>query len=230
MKVLVLISIVLAHCSWSYGSSGPEGASAFAYVDTAGNRFRRFLPPLPPLAPLRPLPRLRPFRLPFMFPWLPPLPPLPPLAPLRDILGNIENQQRAAFEAAQSSFDAFNFIPYIPNFDYRFQPYDHFNYFGSRGGGQFGMSGRNSAFAAATLGPGYRHQVAAINPANPRMPNVDTSSQYPQNSNGPGNDFYSVSSSSYASSVNDNGQLKSQRGAETVVNDRGHVTKYSVHS
>lgn len=83
------------------------------------------------------------------------------------IFGNIENQQRAAFEAAQNSFGAFNNFPFIPNFDFRYPPYGHFNYFGPSYRAPFDMSGSNSAFAAGAIGPGFRHQVAAINPGNP---------------------------------------------------------------
>lgn len=84
----------------------------------------------------------------------------------RDIFDNIENQQRAAFEAAQSSFDAFNAFPYIPNFDFRFPYHDNFK-FGGRSQGSYDMSGTNSAFASGAVGPGYKHQIAAIDPANP---------------------------------------------------------------
>ncbi|KPI97592.1 hypothetical protein RR46_07339 [Papilio xuthus] len=204
---------------------------------------RRFLPPLPPLPPLKPLTPFKPLRpLPPMkplprllspFPTLSPFPQLPPLPhfkKFRDVIyDNIENQQRAAFEAAQNTYGAFNNFPFIPNFDFRYPPYGHFNYFGPSYRAPFDMSGSNSAFAAAAVGPGFRHQVAAINPGNPQMPNVDTTiNRQPQNRQGQG--FYSVSSSSYASSLNNNGVPQNQRGAETVVNDNGRITKYAVHN
>ncbi|XP_068627008.1 uncharacterized protein [Battus philenor] len=94
----------------------------------------------------------------------------------------------------------------------------------------FNMPGSNFAFASGAVGPGYRHQVAAINPMNPANPNVDVSRQTDGNRDGLNNRFYSVSSSSYASSVNDNGQSQNERGAETIVNDNGKVTRYSVHN
>ncbi|XP_013177105.1 PREDICTED: uncharacterized protein LOC106124724 isoform X2 [Papilio xuthus] len=243
MKFLYLVSAVVLHCSWSYGSPSPDGVGVFAYQDSTGRRCRRFLPPLPPLPPLKPLTPFKPLRpLPPMkplprllspFPTLSPFPQLPPLPhfkKFRDVIyDNIENQQRAAFEAAQNTYGAFNNFPFIPNFDFRYPPYGHFNYFGPSYRAPFDMSGSNSAFAAAAVGPGFRHQVAAINPGNPQMPNVDTTiNRQPQNRQGQG--FYSVSSSSYASSLNNNGVPQNQRGAETVVNDNGRITKYAVHN
>lgn len=45
-----------------------------------------------------------------------------------------------------------------------------------------------------------------------------------------GNGFYSVSSKSYSSSSNVNGQATNNRGAETLVNDNGKITHYKVQS
>ncbi|XP_045537706.1 uncharacterized protein LOC106716932 isoform X3 [Papilio machaon] len=116
-------------------------------------------------------------------------------------------------------------LPFDTNWPY--PPYGHFNYFGPSYRAPFDMPGSNSAFAAGAVGPGFRHQVAAINPGNPQMPNVDTTmNREPENRQG----FYSVSSSSYASSLNNNGVPQNQRGAETVVNDNGRITKYVVHN
>lgn len=60
------------------------------------------------------------------------------------------------------------------------------------------------------------------------IPNVSLTDRYAE----PSDDgkFYSVSSSSFASSDNDNGKLSGFRQAETVVNDNGKITKYRVHS
>ncbi|XP_032529142.2 uncharacterized protein LOC116779088 isoform X2 [Danaus plexippus] len=122
--------------------------------------------------------------------------------------------------------------PYVPEF---------FNNFGNIlpqfpfGGFPFGPSafnvnrfGENAAFASSAIAPGYRHQSAIISPANADIPNVSLTDRFAE----PSDDgkFYSVSSSSFASSDNDNGKLSGFRQAETVVNDNGKITKYRVHS
>ncbi|XP_046978094.1 uncharacterized protein LOC124543813 isoform X3 [Vanessa cardui] len=86
-----------------------------------------------------------------------------------------------------------------------------------------------SAFASAVVAPGYRRQIAAIDPINPGLPNVDVTSRGAEADNGNPN-FVSVSSSSYASSANIDGKVTGMRGSETVVNENGKVTKYEVHS
>lgn len=86
------------------------------------------------------------------------------------------------------------------------------------------------AFAGAAAGPGFSHQVASINPPNPNMPNVNKYTSYSGAQPNDGNQFVSVSSSSYSSSVNDNGEVKNHRAAETVVNNNGKVTKYKVEN
>ncbi|XP_013149637.1 PREDICTED: RNA-binding protein 12-like isoform X3 [Papilio polytes] len=239
MKVVYLVSAIVLQCSWSYGSPGPDGVGVFAYQDSTGRRYecvykpnineaddssessnvnkinevlpfdtnwqcRRFLPPLPPLPPLKPLTPFKPLR------------PLPPMKPLPRLLSPFP------------TLSPFPQLPPLPHFKtLRYPPYGHFNYFGPSYRAPFDMSGSNSAFAAGAVGPGFRHQVAAINPGNPQMPNVDTTmNRAPENRQG----FYSVSSSSYASSMNNNGVPQNQRGAETVVNDNGRITKYVVHN
>ncbi|XP_013177108.1 PREDICTED: uncharacterized protein LOC106124724 isoform X4 [Papilio xuthus] len=220
MKFLYLVSAVVLHCSWSYGSPSPDGVGVFAYQDSTGRRYECvYKPNINEADDSSESSNVNKINevLPFDTNW-------PDV-----IYDNIENQQRAAFEAAQNTYGAFNNFPFIPNFDFRYPPYGHFNYFGPSYRAPFDMSGSNSAFAAAAVGPGFRHQVAAINPGNPQMPNVDTTiNRQPQNRQGQG--FYSVSSSSYASSLNNNGVPQNQRGAETVVNDNGRITKYAVHN
>nr|BAM17941.1 unknown secreted protein [Papilio xuthus] len=220
MKFLYLVSAVVLHCSWSYGSPSPDGVGVFAYQDSTGRRYECvYKPNINEAEDSSESSNVNKINevLPFDTNW-------PDV-----IYDNIENQQRAAFEAAQNTYGAFNNFPFIPNFDFRYPPYGHFNYFGPSYRAPFDMSGSNSAFAAAAVGPGFRHQVAAINPGNPQMPNVDTTiNRQPQNRQGQG--FYSVSSSSYASSLNNNGVPQNQRGAETVVNDNGRITKYAVHN
>ncbi|XP_075969676.1 uncharacterized protein LOC142972442 isoform X1 [Anticarsia gemmatalis] len=159
---------------------------------------------------------------------------------------NLENQ-RLAYNAARKAFDiSSNQAGYYENFASRL-PQPQFNDFGGFAGGYgggygggfggfpnfnnfaFGMPNfPNSAFAGAAAGPGFRHQVAAINPANPNSPNVNRISHYSDTNQGNPGGYYAVSSKSYASSSNVNGQPISHRGSETVVNDNGKVTKYKV--
>ncbi|KAL0901815.1 hypothetical protein ABMA27_006983 [Loxostege sticticalis] len=87
----------------------------------------------------------------------------------------------------------------------------------------------NSAYAGAAVGPGFSHQVAALNPENPREPNVNVMNRFSDNT-GPGGKFYSVSSSSYSSSSNVNGRQETKKGAETLVNNNGVVTHYKVQN
>nr|AXY94639.1 seroin transcript 2C [Acanthobrahmaea europaea] len=120
----------------------------------------------------------------------------------------------------------------------RFPPY---NGFGQYGGfpefpfHRFGIPNNmneNSAYAGAFARPGYSRQIAAINPNNPNMPNVDQENRYSESKSGknPGSNYMSVSSSSYSTSSDTNGQLKSSRGAETIVDDNGRITRYKVQS
>lgn len=61
--------------------------------------------------------------------------------------------------------------------------------------------------------------------------NVNVMNRFADTANAkPGGQFYSVSSSSFSSSSNLNGQEQSRRSAETVVNNNGQVTKYKVES
>nr|AXY94655.1 seroin transcript 2B [Antheraea yamamai] len=146
---------------------------------------------------------------------------------------NFENQ-RLAFNAAQKAFDlTSNQAGYNPNFNY--PGAGNFPNFGDfpgvplafpampNFGNEFG------AFAAAVANPGYRQQIAAINPSNPGVPNVNevrySNSETPGNNGG----YMAVSSTSYStSSQNADGQITNSRAAETVINDNGKITKYSV--
>ncbi|XP_045492766.1 uncharacterized protein LOC123692122 isoform X5 [Colias croceus] len=145
MKGLITISAILLQLSWCYGYPDPRGVGAYAYQDTAGNRFPQFGPQ---------------------------------------------------------------------------------NFFGPSGM-PFDMS-QNSAFASGVAGPGFTQQIAAINPESDLMKNVAITNRFNDDSNP--NKFYSVSSSSYSSSSNLGGQAQSNRGAETVVNNNGKITKYRVQS
>ncbi|XP_050344262.1 uncharacterized protein LOC126769463 isoform X3 [Nymphalis io] len=126
------------------------------------------------------------------------------------------------------------FIPdYFRNFDNILQQLPQFTgspFFGP-GGFQANMdnNAHQSAFASAVAAPGYRRQIASINPVNPGLANVDVTSTLGESDNRNPN-FMSVSSSSFASSSNRDGKVTGVRGAETVVNDNGKITKYQVHS
>ncbi|XP_072946036.1 uncharacterized protein [Epargyreus clarus] len=134
-----------------------------------------------------------------------------------------------ALSAAHQAYDlASNRIPYMPNFDFRFPPFGGFPNFVDQGIPMpYGMSD-NSAYAGAAAGPGYSQHRAFINPQNPQNPNVDVTKTYSDPGRNGG--YYSVSSTSYASSSNVDGQVKSHRGAETKVNNNGEVTHYKVQS
>ncbi|XP_028032600.1 uncharacterized protein LOC114244864 isoform X2 [Bombyx mandarina] len=151
---------------------------------------------------------------------------------LREAFSSNIEAQRLAFEAAQKAFDlTSNQAGYIPGFD-RFPIFN----FPSPGftDEQFpamqNYPNQFGAFAGAAAGPGFSHQVASINPPNPNMPNVNKYTSYSGAQPNDGNQFVSVSSSSYSSSVNDNGEVKNHRAAETVVNNNGKVTKYKVEN
>lgn len=58
------------------------------------------------------------------------------------------------------------------------------------------------------------------------MPNIDVTS-FGDRSGAPG--FYGVSSSSYSSSSNINGEEKNMRGGQTLINENGKITAYSLH-
>ncbi|XP_053615159.1 uncharacterized protein LOC128677963 isoform X4 [Plodia interpunctella] len=103
------------------------------------------------------------------------------------------------------------------------------------GSGDFGNFGNmfnsaNSAFAGGFAAPGFTHQIAAISPPNPNNPNVNVFERFNEGSAIPGANFVSMKSTAYSSSSNINGKEISNRGSETVVNNNGKVTGYSVHS
>ncbi|XP_072946058.1 uncharacterized protein [Epargyreus clarus] len=128
--------------------------------------------------------------------------------------------------------DIDDFFPeYFRNFEYlvhQFPPFGGFPNFVDQGIPMpYGMSD-NSAYAGAAAGPGYSQHRAFINPQNPQNPNVDVTKTYSDPGRNGG--YYSVSSTSYASSSNVDGQVKSHRGAETKVNNNGEVTHYKVQS
>ncbi|XP_061708485.1 uncharacterized protein LOC133518798 isoform X1 [Cydia pomonella] len=166
------------------------------------------LSPLFPHLPLRPLP-LQP--LPSLFPYQPlqvspfyPWSSFRPLLPLQPSL--IPLNTEFPFNGGFSNFG-------MPNF----------------GPQNYGQYGPNSAYASGSVMPGYSHQVAAVNPGNPNQPNVDIKNRFGEDGKG-GNGYMSVSSSSYATSSNVNGQEQAHRGAETVVNNNGVVHRYKVES
>ncbi|XP_050674336.1 uncharacterized protein LOC126971863 isoform X4 [Leptidea sinapis] len=143
----------------------------------------------------------------------------------RIFASDIEAQRLASFAAYKAYDITMNQNRHFPNF-FRFPTFGPPNFFG---GGFDVMSHPNSAFASAVAGPGYSHQTAAINPESEAMRNIDVTNRFNEPSGG-NNKFYSVSSSSYSSSSNLDGQVKNLRGAETTVNNNGKVTKYRVQN
>ncbi|XP_038208266.1 uncharacterized protein LOC119829703 isoform X2 [Zerene cesonia] len=190
MKGLVTLSAILLQLTWCYGYPDPRGVGAYAYQDTAGNRYGGT------------------YGL--------------------DDKGVITDPYTGPL---LTNF-ADNYFPnyIIPNYDNILQEFPQYgppNFFGS-GGLPFDMSQPNSAFASGVAGPGFSHQIAAINPESDRMKNVEITNRF---NDDPGNNkFYSVSSSSYSSSANLGGQELNHRGAETVVNNNGRITKYRVNA
>ncbi|XP_023944155.2 uncharacterized protein LOC112050194 isoform X2 [Bicyclus anynana] len=150
-----------------------------------------------------------------------------------DLKDNI-NPFRDPFASPFNDVDAF-FPDYFRNYENLLQQFPNFGGFPFFGAGPmpFNMphGSHNAAFAGAAAGPGYRHQVAGIDPINSNIPNVNVVERFndEERSNNPGK-FYSVSSSSFASSSNIDGKVAGHREAETVVNDNGKITKYKVHS
>ncbi|CAH0724637.1 unnamed protein product, partial [Brenthis ino] len=124
-----------------------------------------------------------------------------------------------------------SFFPdYFTNFNNilpQFSPFSAgFPYFGQQG--YPGMDPNlQSALAIAIAGPDFTHQVAAIDPINIDMPNVDLTNRFNEEVvNGNPNGVYSVSSTSIAKNIDGKGY----REAETVINNNGKITKYKVHS
>ncbi|CAB3239737.1 unnamed protein product [Arctia plantaginis] len=148
---------------------------------------------------------------------------------------NIENQ-RLAYNAARKAFDLSSNEDYFNHFASRLPPFHDFNRFREEIPSfprypNFAMPNfPNSAFASSSLGPGFRRQIAAINPQNPLSNNVNIN-KVSHFSDSPGRGgYYGVSSKSYASSSNVNGQEYNRRGAVTTIDDNGKVTSYKVES
>ncbi|XP_047984585.1 uncharacterized protein LOC125225091 isoform X4 [Leguminivora glycinivorella] len=145
--------------------------------------------------------------------------------------------QKKAFDASKKAYDVTSNQAGFMNFDFSRFPFNGGwgNYGMPNFGAQnFGAYGHNSAYASGSAMPGFSHQVVAINPANPGQPNVDIKNRFGEEGTGTGTGgnggYMSVSSSSYATSSNVNGQEKNHRGAETVVNNNGVVHRYKVES
>lgn len=239
MRSIVLISAFCCQLVWCYGLPGAQQVGAFAYQDSAGHRYggtyglkdgkiveaEGNFPPN--------------FQVNNFHEW-------DYFAP--EYFKNLENllqetfnsnleHQRLALNAAKKAFDlTSNQAAFIPNFNYRFPGFMEFPDFGAFPGPSafptphFNNGNDYSAFASAAAIPGVNRQVAAINPENPAVPNVDTFNRNADSRSPGAGNFMSVSSSSYSSSSNVNGEVKNSRGAETVVNDNGRVTRYKVQS
>ncbi|KAG7310754.1 hypothetical protein JYU34_003564 [Plutella xylostella] len=201
VAVCACIAVVVLQMSGTNGSS----VGAYSYQDTDGNRYSGTYGPRDGLV----------FTPYFSFP------PYPggdddnsvnDYVP--DFIRNLENSIQ-------------EFAPYVPFENPQF-PGGSFQ----NAGGNFqnpGGFGDNSAFAYGAIGPDYRHQIAAINPENPSMPNVNLRSSFSDSDSTPGG-YKSVSSFSSSISTNVNGKETVQRQAKTVIDDNGKVTEYKVQS
>ncbi|XP_045492735.1 uncharacterized protein LOC123692122 isoform X1 [Colias croceus] len=223
MKGLITISAILLQLSWCYGYPDPRGVGAYAYQDTAGNRYGgtyglddKGVTTDPYNGPL-----LTNFADNYFPNYI--IPNYDNI--IQEVIANLEAHRLASY-APFNAFDmTANHIGEFPNFS-RFPQFGPQNFFGPSGM-PFDMS-QNSAFASGVAGPGFTQQIAAINPESDLMKNVAITNRFNDDSNP--NKFYSVSSSSYSSSSNLGGQAQSNRGAETVVNNNGKITKYRVQS
>ncbi|CAG9796796.1 unnamed protein product [Diatraea saccharalis] len=216
MKSFILLCVVGLQLGWSHGE--PDGVGAFAYQDTDGNRYGgtynlddgRFNQNFAGFGP----PFMQTFNnidnfFPEYFSNLENL--------LRETFKTNLQNQRLAFTAAKKAYDlTSNQAGYIPNFPTR---YDDFGGFGAFPG----FAGMNQAFASAMAGPGFTQQIAAIDP-NKFQDNVKVMNRFADTDGG----YYGVSASSYATSSDVDGKVTSHRGAETVVNNNGKITKYKV--
>ncbi|XP_028175137.1 uncharacterized protein LOC114363574 isoform X2 [Ostrinia furnacalis] len=226
MKSCILLSVVFIQLGWTYGDPAPAGVGAYAYQDSAGNRYggtyglddaKEYASKGKPIGPGN--------------------------RGTADPWGNFADAQ--AFSGGFGGGWP-NFAPYQQNFqqyDDFFPEYfnnlqtllnDRLNNFNFGGFPPFEMPmpiGPNSAFAGAAAGPGFTHQVAALNPENPSEPNVNVMSRFGEDVPRAGHGKYvSVSSSSFSSSSNVNGKEKTHKAAETYVNNNGKVTHYRVES
>ncbi|XP_026319725.1 uncharacterized protein LOC113230149 isoform X2 [Hyposmocoma kahamanoa] len=213
MRCLMVLSVFVAALGWCYGKPAPAGIGAFAYQDSSGNRYGGTYG-------------------------------------LQDGKAySISGDDVTSFNSDGGvnnfqSLDSF-FPEYFKNFETILQEsggfgnipdFGNFGFGMPMGGsappfgfpmGPMGPMGPNSAFASAMAGPGYKSHKIALNPANPRKPNVDVTRMSDAGRNG-GRQFYSVSSSSYSSSANLNGQQVNDRGGETIINDNGVISRYSL--
>ncbi|CAH0724639.1 unnamed protein product, partial [Brenthis ino] len=206
MKI-ILISAVLLHVSCCYAYPA-QGVSSYAYQDSAGNRYGGTYDQKDKV-----IRNSDPFTVPFnnvnsFFP---------------DYFTNFNNilPQDNIGRGQQ-----FLLIPRLRS-SRRFSPFSAgFPYFGQQG--YPGMDPNlQSALAIAIAGPDFTHQVAAIDPINIDMPNVDLTNRFNEEVvNGNPNGVYSVSSTSIAKNIDGKGY----REAETVINNNGKITKYKVHS
>nr|AXY94638.1 seroin transcript 2B [Acanthobrahmaea europaea] len=205
MRSIIFISAVCLQLFWCNGLPNARGVGAYSYSDSAGNRYGGTYG-------------------------------------LNDgQVVDVKGDFPPNFHP-QNFQDLDDFFPsYFANLDNVLQEFPPYNGFGQYGGfpefpfHRFGIPNNmneNSAYAGAFARPGYSRQIAAINPNNPNMPNVDQENRYSESKSGknPGSNYMSVSSSSYSTSSDTNGQLKSSRGAETIVDDNGRITRYKVQS
>ncbi|XP_026319724.1 uncharacterized protein LOC113230149 isoform X1 [Hyposmocoma kahamanoa] len=251
MRCLMVLSVFVAALGWCYGKPAPAGIGAFAYQDSSGNRYggtyglqdgKAYSISGDDVTSFNSDGGVNNFQsLDSFFPeYFKNFETI-----LQEAFADHIDHQRVALDAARKAFDlTSNRAGYVPNFafDSRSGGFGNIPDFGNFGFGMpmggsappfgfpmgpMGPMGPNSAFASAMAGPGYKSHKIALNPANPRKPNVDVTRMSDAGRNG-GRQFYSVSSSSYSSSANLNGQQVNDRGGETIINDNGVISRYSL--
>ncbi|XP_047520417.1 uncharacterized protein LOC125059826 isoform X1 [Pieris napi] len=228
----IIFSAILLHLNWCYGLPDPRGVGVYAYQDSLGNRYggsyglddKDIVRNSDPYFGQYPTVAQVPFLGNFADSFYPNY-----ISNYDNILqevfaSNLEAQRLASYAAHKAYELTTNQIREFPNFS-RFPSFGPI--FGAGGLVPYDIMSRpNSAFASGAIGPGFSHQIAAINPENDAMRNIEVTNRF---NDAPGNNkFYGVSSSSYSSSSNVNGKAQNLRGAETVVNNNGKITKYRV--
>ncbi|XP_063617063.1 uncharacterized protein LOC134790175 isoform X3 [Cydia splendana] len=230
MNRLILISAVCMQFGWIFGAPNPEGVGAYAYQDSDGNRYGGTYGLKDDQlnhANFNPVPFGPDFDdfFPEYFRNFENI--------LQEVFKSNKEYQKKALDSAKKAYDVTSNQAGFMNFDFSRFPFNGgFSNFGMPNfgpqNGQFG--GPNSAYASGSAMPGYSHQIAAISPGNPSQPNVDIKNRFAEDGTGGNGGYMSVSSTSFATSSNVNGQEQAHRGAETVVNNNGVVHRYKVES
>ncbi|KAI5639712.1 hypothetical protein NE865_07789 [Phthorimaea operculella] len=251
MKTLFFVCAICLQLQWSYGK--PDGVGAYAYQDSAGNRYggtyglkdgQVYGKDIDDSTTFGPNPFTNFQDIDSFFPEF-----FRNLdSCLQEVFAKNADQHKKALNAARKAFDlTSNNAGYVPNFDTDFNRFPGFptfdipqpDFMGGFGGfpnfanfppamPNLNSFAENSAFAGGAVAPGYRHQVVALSPANPNKPNIDVK-KLSETNRGAGPQFYSVQSSSFVTSSNVDGKQQTNKGGETIVNENGKITKYSLN-